>query len=155
MKTLRKFKCGSSYFFSRYRDYKLKDDDEVHVCDKLLGKSTVLNLKKDGMDIFFVKDMSPKEHIESCLGPGVPPMRAGKYLIPEFNIYIGFSIEDLKALDECFERMDKKHTYEKIIYEAYIENGGFYLTDEQRERAYEEYKRTRPDIYGIKEEATS
>jgi hypothetical protein len=39
--------------------------------------------------------------------------------------------------------MDSKHTYEKIIVEAYIENNGFFLTDEQRDMAYMEYKKTR------------
>ena len=39
--------------------------------------------------------------------------------------------------------MDSKHTYEKIIADAYIENNGFFLTDEQRDMAYNEYKKTR------------
>ena len=42
-----------------------------------------------------------------------------------------------------FENMDSKHTYEKIIADAYIENNDFFLTDEQRDLAYAEYKKTR------------
>ena len=42
-----------------------------------------------------------------------------------------------------FDSIDEKHTYEKIIAESYIENNGFFLTKEQRDRAYDDYKRAR------------
>ena len=74
------------------------------------------------------------------------PMTAGKFLIPEFNKQIGFTIEHLKKLASVFERIDKKHTYEKIIFDAYIENNDFILTDDQRMKAYEEYKKSREII---------
>ena len=54
---------------------------------------------------------------------------------------------DLKALDHMFDGLDEKHTYEKIIYKAYLENGEFSLTEEQLKSAYEEYKRKRPESY--------
>ena len=70
-------------------------------------------------------------------------MKAGKFLIPEFNEFIGFTIEDLKSILHVFENMDDKHSYEKIIANAYIENGGFFLKDRQRYNAYLEYKKKR------------
>lgn len=66
-----------------------------------------------------------------------------KFLIPEFNEYINFTIDDLKSILHIFENMDSKHSYEKIIAESYIENNGFFLTDKQRRKAYAEYKKSR------------
>ena len=39
--------------------------------------------------------------------------------------------------------MDNNHAYEKIIYDSYIENNDFYLTESQLNRAYKEYKKYR------------
>jgi hypothetical protein len=39
--------------------------------------------------------------------------------------------------------MDEKHSYEKIIYNAYLENGAFFITKKQLNEAYEEYKKYR------------
>lgn len=70
-------------------------------------------------------------------------MCLGKFLIPEFNEKFGITIEDLKGLSSLLDRLDDKHLYEKIIYDAYIENNDFSLTDEQRQNAYNEYKKYR------------
>lgn len=67
----------------------------------------------------------------------------GKFLVPEYAEYIGLTIDDLKELSHLTEWLDERHTYEKIIYDSYIENNGFYLTEEQRNRAYEDYNRAR------------
>ena len=55
-------------------------------------------------------------------------------------MWLGVSLGDLKRLAPCFENLDGKHAYERLIYEAYLANGSFTLTDEQREKAYKEYK---------------
>ena len=52
-------------------------------------------------------------------------------------------IEDLKLFEDSFKRIDDKHKYEKVIYDAYIENGDFVLTEEQRNKAYQLYKEKR------------
>ena len=70
-------------------------------------------------------------------------MVAGKYLIPEFCQEIGFTINDLPKIKPMIDRLDIKHHYEKIIYDSYIENGAFILTDEQRDKAYQSYKQSR------------
>lgn len=67
----------------------------------------------------------------------------GKFLVPEYVEYIGLTIDDLKQLKHLTEWLDDRHTYEKVIYDSYIENNGFFLTEEQRNRAYEEYQRAR------------
>jgi hypothetical protein len=81
------------------------------------------------------KDVKIKETLESNV-----PMRAGKFLVPEYNKYLGLAIDDLKRLNPLFDAMGDKHSYEKIIYDAYIKNNDFILTDKQRQEAYEEYK---------------
>ena len=70
-------------------------------------------------------------------------MVAGKFLVPEFVEYLGFTIEDLKEFSGKFDEIDEKHAYEKIIYESYIENNGFFLTAGQKEKAFKKYKETR------------
>ena len=70
-------------------------------------------------------------------------MVIGKFLVPEFCNEIGFSIEDLRELVPLIEKLDKKHKYEEIIFNAYLENGAFILTDEQRAAAYKSYRESR------------
>lgn len=148
MKPILTYKIGSSYFFKNYEDYKEKDQDELCIMDRFpFPRTNVLNMKKDNKDVFFYRDMDKEGFIADTLKSGVP-MRAGKFLVKEFAEHLGMDTEDLRRLDSLFNSMDDKHTYEKIIYEAYLSNGGFWLTDEQRDEAYAEYKRKRPETYG-------
>ena len=144
------FKMGSSYFFDKFPDYKVKDLDELNIMDIFVNSTNSLILRKGITDIFFYRDMNKDDFIDDTLGTDLK-MKAGKFLIKEFTDYIGFTIEDLKMMGPLFESIDEKHSYEKIIYDSYIKNNGFYLTDEQLNAAYVEYKRKRPDIYGSKE----
>ncbi len=86
--------------------------------------------------------MTADEFVEYALAKG-PAMQLGKFLVPEFNSEIGFTIEHLKQLEPLVEKLDDKHKYEKIIYDAYIENNKFELTKAQRDEAYLEYKKAR------------
>ena len=150
MKPIVQFKMGSSYFFDKFEDYKKKDGDEICIMDSFIrgAKSNVLNMKVKGKDVFFYRNMPKDEFIREIYDTGVY-MKAGKFLIPEFNEFIGFTIEDLCHIYEFFEKMDAAHQYEKIIAEAYLNNNEFTLTDEQLKAAYEEYKRERPDTYSL------
>ena len=146
MKAIKTFNIGSSVFFKECDGYVEKDKDELQIMDTFLPKVNVLNLKDKGKDIFFWRNMDKEGFITDTLTSGVP-MRAGKFLVKEFAEHLDMTIEDLKRLEPMFKKMDDKHTYEKIIYNAYIKNNGFYLTDEQRAEAYKEYKRKRPNLY--------
>ena len=140
---IKTFIIGSFVFFKDYSDYKSHDIDKLCIMDTFPIKGTnVLNLKKDGEDVFFYKNMSKHEFIEDALKSNVS-MRVGKFLVPEFAKYLGLTIDDLKLLEPLIKSIDEKHEYEQIIYNAYIKNGDFYLTDEQREDAYELYKKLR------------
>ena len=146
MKPIKTFKIGSSYFFGCFDDYIVKDLDEINIMDEFLVKPNSLVLRKGDRDVFFYRNMDKEGFIEDTLSSCVP-MRPGKFLVREFADYIGFTIEDLKKLKEVFDRIDDKHTYEKVIYDAYMENNGFYLTEGQLDSAYAEYKRKRPEKY--------
>lgn len=135
----------SKYFrhFDNETDYIAKDIDELCIMDTFSPKETnVLNMKIKGKDVFFYRNMDKNGFIKDTIESNVP-MRVGKFLIPEFCEFIGFTVDDLKTFDAIFNKMDDKHKYEKIIYESYLENNDFTLTDEQRLKAYNEYKKRR------------
>ena len=143
MKSEKSILGGSYYFFNGYPDYIVRDYDKLVLVEGL--PAPILKMRRDNEDVIFIKKSSPEEMISECLKPNVPPMRCGKFLIPEFNEKIGFTIEHLLKLKPVFARMDDKHKYEKIIFNAYIKNNSFTLTKAQRDRAYREYKKCREE----------
>ena len=150
MKDIKEFKIGSSYFFSCYPDYIQKDIDSLVIMDNFLhiydGKTSFLmrpkNMKED---ILIYKNLTKEEYLEEFFNNETDIIKIGKFLIPEFCEYIGFTIEDLKQLEHYFYCLDEKHMYQRIIYEFYISNNNFTLDDNQREIVYQEYKKVRPE----------
>ena len=142
MKPIKQFQMGSTYFFSKYKDFKSKDYDELCIMDVFPFNNNMMNAKLKDRDLLLFRDMSKSGYINDLI-ESKTPMKAGKFLIPEFNEYINFTIDDLKSILHIFENMDSKHSYEKIIAESYIENNGFFLTGRQRRKAYAEYKKSR------------
>ena len=149
MKPILTYEIGSSYFFKDYEDYRQKDKDELCIMDSFPGfikNTNVLNMKKDENDVFFYRNMGKDEFLKDTLESGVP-MRVGKFLNSEFSSHLGITLDDLKTLEPLFDSLDENHSYEKIIYNSYLENGGFWLTKEQLDLAYSDYKKKRPDKY--------
>lgn len=143
MKEKVKFQIGSRVFFGEYPDFESKDNDWLYIMEGWDDEhTTMFNFRKDGMDRFFMKDMSKAEAIEDTVKCKLP-MRAGKFLVPDFAEYLGMTIDDLKRLEPVFDKIDDKHSYEKLIYAFYVENNAFTLTDEQRKEAYDSYKQSR------------
>ena len=139
---MNKYLMGSQYFFSCYDDFKSKDIDEIQIIETN-EFSQVRQITGRGRCLFYLKRHPSKEdYINWALRSSVG-MVVGKFLIPEFCNEIGFTIEDLPKVAPLLDRLDDKHKYEKIIYDSYIENGSFSLTDEQRVRAYKSYKESR------------
>lgn len=139
---MNKILIGSRYFFSEYDDFNSKDIDELQIIDTN-DFSQIRQITGQGKCLFQMKRHSSKEEyidwaLKSQLG-----MIVGKFLVPEFCFEIGFTIEDLPRLKPLIEKLDDKHKYEEIIYESYLKNGNFYLTDEQRQDAYSRYKEAR------------
>lgn len=132
---------GSKFFFNRYPDYTSHDVDTVEIVETDEFKEKRI-IRGQGKDMFFLRKKPKEELIADALKSELS-MVVGKFLIPGFNKEIGFTIEDLPKLKPLIDKLDDKHKYEEIIYNSYLENGDFILTDEQRLKAYNAYKDSR------------
>lgn len=132
---------GSSYFFSCYPEFTPKDQDWVELVKDPKEFKNVMQISGK-FCLFRWRLMTPDEFVEYTLAND-PAMMLGKFLVPEVCEKIGFGIEDLKKLEPVSLRLDPKHQYEKVIFDAYLENKKFELTPEQRLQAYEIYKKAR------------
>lgn len=133
---------GSTYFFKDIEGFKSKDIDTLEIIENPKEFKYSYQLTGRGRCIFKWKRMTPKEFIQVSLSRNCP-MELGKFLVPEFCKEIGFTINDLKQLQILRDALDDKHKYEAVIFDAYIENNDFYLTEEQLQKAYNEYKKYR------------
>ena len=139
------FIIGSTYFFKdKFNDFESKDIDELIILDKPLNVSDksikVLNAKINNKDVFFYWPLTKEEFIQDTLNSDLP-MKVGKFLVKEFaKDYLNMSIDELKKFENVFEKIDNRHKYEKLIYEYYIENNDWILTNEQLIKVYNIYK---------------
>ena len=138
----RKILVGSRYFFKDIEGFNSKDVDYLILDYKPKGYKTQYQITGKGQCLFRWRRMSVDEYISLALETKLP-MEVGKFLVKEVAYTIGMKIYDLKKLAPVFDKLDDKHLYEKVIFESYINNNGFYLTEAQRLRAYEEYKKYR------------
>ena len=140
----RRFDVGSQAFFQGMPGFTPGDIDQVEFEEHpKLYRNFMQFRKKDGTRCLFKwRKMTADEYVDYTLQSKLP-MEIGKFLVPEICEYLGFTIEHLKRLKPVVERLDPKHAYEKVIYDSYIENDAFYLTDEQRREAYQIYKSKR------------
>ena len=139
---MNKFLIGSQYFFNCYSDFNGTDIDEL----ELIETSDFAHMRQltgQGRCLFQMRIQPSKEEYIKWAQQSPLGMVVGKFLIPEFCEAINFTIKDLPRLGVCIARLDDEHKYEEIIYNSYLENGSFILTDEQRDRAYKSYKETR------------
>lgn len=137
---IKEIPIGSRVFFEKMPGYVVKDEDEICIMDNWIPgcKTNSLNMKAGKKDVFFYKNLTKEEFIQDALDSGLP-MRAGKFLVPEFVDYIVATIDDIKRLGVLFDTIDDRHRYELCIYESYLENVSFTLTDQQRKDAYDVY----------------
>lgn len=133
---------GSTYFFNNIKGFSSKDIDILEIVSSPKDFKYSYQLSRKGKCVFKWKKMSPKKFIKITLERNCP-MEIGKFLIPEFCKEIGFTIEHLLELKSLVEKLDDKHKYESIIFDSYIENNDFILTQEQLLKSYNEYKKYR------------
>ena len=134
-----RFLVGSNVFFRGYfDDFVSKDVDTVILDRNPNGYKNVRQFHLKDRCIFQWRRMEKDEFIDLSLERGLG-MELGKFLVPEFAIELEMDIEDLERLRPLVEKLDERHIYEKVIYDAYIENGCWGLTDEQRIEAYRIY----------------
>ena len=133
---------GSNYFFKNIEGFIPHDIDYVELVNEPLGFQYVCHIRNKKKCIFKWKKMNVKDFIEYTK-KHCSPMAVGKFLVKEFCDAIGFTFNDLKSFDDIFNNMDDKHLYEKKIYEYYLLNNDFYLTNDQLMDCYNEYKKYR------------
>lgn len=133
---------GSTYFFKGLEGFKSKDTDRVVLVDNPVGFK-YMRQSSDGSKCTFEIARLPKEVLIEKALQTKTPMLLNRFLVPEFCNEIGFTVDDLEQLRPLCERMDEKHKYLNVIFNAYLENNSFTLTEAQRQAAYEEYKLAR------------
>jgi hypothetical protein len=137
---IKKIRIGSTVFFESFTDFKSKDIDELCIISKPINnKNTSFCLKTNKKDLILYPQLTKDEFIDIDLKVN-DALKIGKYLVPEFIKYIGLTIDDLHKLKPLVDKLDTKHIYEKTIYDDYINNNSFNLTDKQLETAYNIYK---------------
>jgi hypothetical protein len=137
-----KILVGSKYFFNNIEGFNPKDEDTVELVLVPHRFKNIMHIQGHGKCHFVWRKMNPEQFIQVTLRNNLP-MEIGKFLVPEFNKCIGFNLSHLRRLKPLADKLEGKHYYEKVIYDAYMENGNFILTDDQRMKAYEEYKKYR------------
>lgn len=136
---------GSKAFFSSFKDFHSKDTDFIILVEP--GQSRFEYKKQvsfKGKDEFYIV-RRPKDELIAFEVEHSPAMSICHYLIPEFATELGLEISDLAKLKPLRDKLDEKHAYLGLIYDAYIANGEFTITEEQLNSAYECYKSARPN----------
>ena len=133
---------GSNVFFKDIEGFTSKDIDILEFVDDPTDFKNVRQFKFPAKCVFQWRKMPIDELIDITLFRNFP-MEIGKFLVPEFIKEFKLSIDDLKRLKPIIAKLDDKHKYEEVIYNAYLENNDFVLTDEQRQEAYRVYNKYR------------
>lgn len=145
----KKFIAGSFYFFKDMPDYQLHDLDYIVITDEMFKDYHHIYLIEDGIgkDYFYWKKNTPEWHVKSLLAENAFALDVARVLIPSVAKELGFTIEHLKQVESALNKLEgqfeNKYNYYKIIFNSYIENNAFTLTDKQREEAYKVYKEAR------------
>ena len=140
MSELKRYIVGSKYFFDKYPDYESKDTDYLIIEDPpFMPYKHMMVIRGQGIDEFRYKPKSADEFIDFTLELNVP-MVIGKFLVKEFCEDFGITIDHIKKLKPLVDQMDDKHLYVQYIYNVFMNNNRFDLTDEERDEAYKLYK---------------
>ena len=133
---------GSNVFFKDIEGFTSKDTDILEFVDNPTDFKNVRQFKFPDKCVFQWRKMSIDKLIDITLSRNFP-MEIGKFLVPEFIKEFKLSIDDLKRLEPIIAKLDDKHKYEEVIYNSYIKNNDFTLTDEQLNEAYKIYLKYR------------
>lgn len=144
---MKKILIGSRAFFSGYEDFISKDKDYAYIINDNDYGHTYSYKHYIGVCVIKFVNLDKEKLMRIFTTKRVLPMSLCHFLVPEFVEHFGITIDDLKRLKKLRDTLDYTHFYLRIIYDAYLENRKFELTQEQRDRAYASYKAWRPNIY--------
>lgn len=133
---------GSRSFFTSIPGFNPSDYDFVKVVPKNTRFGYIKHCHVCGICINEVVKRNFKEYLAylSAHSEMMTPMCICSLFHPNIAKEMDFNfIRDHSYLDSFIERLSNKHQYYRVIYDAYLENGGCFLTDKQREKAYQVY----------------
>lgn len=133
---------GSKAFFENIKGFNSKDTDILELVDNPTDFKYLRQFRFKDKCVFQWRNMPVDEFIDAELLMNVP-MSICKFLCPEFIKLKGVTIEHLKRLRPLVDNMDEKHMYLKTIYDFYIANNDFTLTEQQLNDAYKMYLKYR------------
>ena len=137
---------GSNAFFAGMDGFVPKDNDRLILVDDASESGIPFNthseMRLKGNCYFFYKRLPKDEMIDNCI-KSKDSIVVGKFLVPSVARDLGLTIDDLRRLEDTVSSLDEAHTYEKVIFRAYLENNDFILTDEQRREAFNTYRNNR------------
>ncbi len=133
---------GSRAFFAGLDGFQSKDFDYLELVEDPKHFHYRREMSLRGTCIFQYKKEPVAQMVERVVCSG-SAIQLGKFLVPEVAEAIGATIEDIQPLEVLLPKLDKKHEYQAIIFNAYKQNGSFTLTDEQRQQAFASYLEAR------------
>lgn len=138
----KQFTVGSSAFFSGMPDFRSKDSDILILTDEPDGFQWRREQQLRGVSTFRYKREPLAQMIQRTLDAD-DPLLVGKFLVPEVAAELGASVADILPLQPLVGKLDDKHKYYAVIFDAYQANGSITLTQEQRDAAYQLYTEAR------------
>lgn len=133
---------GSRAFFSGISGFSSKDHDYL----ELVENPTTFQWRREqslrGTCTFQFRKEPAARMVQRTLDNG-EALLVGKFLVPEVAQAIGATVNDILPLEALLSKLDDKHQYVAVIFDAVKQNGSFELTDEQRAAAYEVYRQAR------------
>ncbi len=129
---------GSRAFFSGIEGFKTDNRNFI----KLVTNKAALQVESKLSIHSNITYRMLREHATLMVDKAVESNNAlllGNFLVPQVAKEIGLTIQHLKDLLPLADSLPAKLAYQSIILQAYIENGSFSLSAEQRANAYAAY----------------
>lgn len=133
-----KILVGSRAFFSGMDGFNSKDRDYLILTEQPHGFRWRREQSLRGVCTFEYKRDTAATMVAETLQSG-DALLIGKFLVPEVAQAINATVEDILPLETLLPKLDDKHRYEAIIFNAIKANGTFTLTEEQRQAAFKVY----------------
>jgi hypothetical protein len=134
---------GSRYYFTGMPGFEPHDYDFLKVIDKSDVFKHYAHTHYNGCCV----DQIVKCPVEELLNwiSVHNPMYCASLMIPEVAEKLGIDFNKHRELLKPLvnQLVGTKWEYHKIIYDSYVENGATYLTDKQRQIAFNSYRETR------------
>lgn len=139
---MQKFLVGSRAFFSGIDGFRSKDTDVLILEDNPTDYQWRKESNMRGVCTFRYKKESPAVMVDRTITAG-DALLIGKFLIKDVADAIGATVQDILPLEVLVSKLDEKHKYEDLIFNAIKENNSFILTQKQIANAYTNYCESR------------